>query len=122
MTGGTIKWWMSKSEDARREFSKPGRDIIDALTELSYFLEGDYSMWSNGLRFDIAILENAYRKLDIKVPWNHRKEMDVRTLVSFAPEFKEESVKAWNKTLHNALDDCLLQIEYCSCTYNKLKI
>lgn len=123
VTGGTIKWWMTNSEESRKEMAKHGQHINAVLNDFSEFLEDeDYHIWANGLRFDTAILENAYRRLDKKVPWNHRKEMDVRTLVAFAPEFKAEAVKNWKETLHNAIDDCLLQIQYCSRTYNKLKI
>jgi len=121
VTGGTIKWWMKQSDGARREFGKEGIHIALALQKLATFLQDDdYAMWSNGLRFDIAILENAYRRLELVVPWNHRKEMDVRTLVQFAPEIKSVVCNTWNDISHHALNDCKKQIKYCSQTYNKI--
>jgi len=122
VTGGTIKWWMRQSDGARREFQKDGIHIAEALQKMATFLQdNDYSMWSNGLRFDIAILENAYRRLDLVVPWNHTKEMDVRTLVQFAPEIKNVVCNTWHLISHHPVDDCKKQIKYCSQTYNKIK-
>ena len=121
VTGGTIKWWMRQNDGARREFQKEGVHIAKALQNFAgYLKEEDYSMWSNGSRFDIAILENAYRRLELAVPWNHRKEMDVRTLVQFAPEIKNAVCNTWNLISHHAVDDCKKQIKYCSETYNKI--
>jgi hypothetical protein len=123
VTGGTIRWWMTNSEEARKEMAANGVHILDALYDFGQFLKDeDYHIWANGLRFDTAILENAYRRLKLPVPWNHRNEMDVRTLVAFAPEIKKEIVKNRINVRHNAIDDCLTQIEYCTKTYNKLKI
>jgi len=123
VNGGTIKWWMTNNEEARKEMAMPGGHISRVLHDFGVFLKDeDYHIWANGLRFDTAIVENAYRRLKLKVPWDHRKEMDVRTLVSFAPEIKKEVVKNRTNVRHNAIDDCLTQIEYCTKTYNKLKI
>jgi len=95
VTGSTIKWWLTNSKEAREEVAKNGVELNVALEEFSNFFLKDDCVWSNGVRFDIALLEDAYIACDLTVPWN------------FA---------------HNAIDDCLLQIKYCSEIYNKLNI
>lgn len=123
VTGGTIKWWLTRNEHARSVIAySAGISLPEALLKLSKFINKDDSVWSNGLRFDVAIVENAYRTCKIPVPWDHHKEMDVRTLVSFAPEIKNRVVKAFTEPAHTPVNDCKKQILYCVETYNKLKI
>ena len=116
----TIYWWLMQSEAARKEICKNSNDLPSVLMKLNTFmmcLENDFQMWGNGARFDIGILEDAYVACDIKGRWNFRTERDVRTLVSFAPEIKENL--PFSGTEHNAVDDCIHQIKYCSAIWNK---
>jgi DNA polymerase III epsilon subunit-like protein len=124
VTGNTIKWWLTNSEESRKKIAgTEGVKLSKALRDFSEFIKDDDIVWSNGLRFDIVILENAYRNCTIiPVPWNFRNERDVRTLASFAPEIKKKVEKEWKGVLHNPIDDCKKQILYCSETYNKIKI
>jgi hypothetical protein len=122
VTGGTIKWWLARDEKARQEICKSGLPLKWALQLFSEYVTKDMFIWSNGVRFDIALLEDAFIICQMEIPWDFRKERDVRTLVSFAPEIKEECQKNWKGVLHNPVDDCYLQIQYCSAVYNKLKI
>jgi len=122
VTGGTIQWWMRNSKESRKAIIDGGYDLEVVLDHFVQFLQSGDVLWSNGLRFDVAILEDAYQAIRSTIPWDFRNERDVRTLVSFAPEIKSATVNTWNKTLHNAIEDCKLQIKYCSAIYNKLKI
>ena len=122
VTGGTIQWWMRNSKESRKAIIDGGYDLEVVLDHFVQFLQTGDVLWSNGLRFDVAILEDAYQAIRSTIPWDFRNERDVRTLVSFAPEIKSVVVNTWNKTLHNAIEDCKLQIKYCSAIYNKLKI
>lgn len=127
VSGKTIKWWLTQNEAARQEVAKGGEMLQKVLYDFDSYLGnvgiGNHNIvWSNGLRFDISLLEDAYNKTDLPVPWEFRYERDVRTLVSFAPEIKSKTVNTWNGTLHHAIADCKLQIKYCSEIYSKLKI
>ena len=117
--GETLKWWISQTEEARK--CMLGKyDMVDALSELNCFINNNkYNVWGNSNRFDLNILENAYKKLGMHIPWSFRNERDVRTLVSLAPEIKENMVFEGIK--HNSLDDCKHQIKYCCETYKQLK-
>lgn len=124
VNGDTIKWWLSQNELARSEITKDGEDLLSVLYDFSRFIKSIKNpiVWSNGLRFDISLIEDAYNKVSLSVPWQFRNERDVRTLVSFAPQVKSETVNTWNETLHHAIQDCKLQIKYCTKIYKKLKI
>lgn len=117
----TIMWWLKQSNEARKElYSGEHFHIKDVLEEFSEFCSYDYEIWGNSPRFDLGYLQDAYRKLNMKIPWDFRKERDVRTLVSFIPSIKENW--KYNGIAHHPIDDCYNQIEYCSIIWNKITI
>lgn len=120
MDASTVIWWMQQSDEARKDLCVPNRHhIAEVLNDFKWFCKDkDYHVWGNSARFDCGILQNAYSKLNQPVPWDFRKERDVRTLVSFAPSLKKTIPVPGTK--HNALDDCYYQIEYCAVIYNFL--
>lgn len=123
VTGSTLKWWLCQNEEARKEIAKgDGVNIEKALEYLSFFINKNDIVWSNGLRFDIAILDSAFKKIGLNTPWEFRNERDVRTLVAFYPKIKQEVLKSWKGNTHLAINDCKIQIDYCSKIYQKLKI
>jgi len=123
VTGSTIRWWLSQSEEARNELINGMNVPIEgALNNLSQFIQPTDIVWSNGLRFDISLLSDAYNLIGKPIPWEFRNERDVRTLVSFAPEIKRRKVEEYKSTTHHALFDCILQIQYCSEIYNKINL
>ena len=114
----TLEWWLGQSDEARKCILVNAENITTVLDEFRLWLLGDYQVWGNGARFDMGILANAYELRGTTIPWNHSKERDVRTLVSFAPEVKKDTVFAGIP--HNPVDDCLHQIKYCHGTYKKI--
>jgi len=120
----TLYWWLQQSDVARQAICKPADSIQTVLNEFSSFLAilRDFQIWGDGVRFDVGILEAAYFAIGKgdTLPWYFRNERDVRTLVSFAPEIKEQY--PFMGTQHNPIDDCKHQIGYCSTIWNKLKI
>jgi hypothetical protein len=123
VNGSTIEWWLMQNDKARKAIAM-GKFMVlaQALNQFSYFFVniGDNStqLWGNGSRLDIGILEDAYNACKFKIPWNFRMERDVRTLVSFAPKIKEHY--PYSGTVHNPIDDCKYQINYCSAIWQKL--
>lgn len=113
VTASTIMWWLEQNEQARYDLTKAvSFPIIDVLREFSLFCNKDYQIWAKSPSFDCNILKDAYRKANIPISWDYRKERCVRTLTSFRPDIVENYPKSG--TAHNALDDCYLQICYCS--------
>ena len=121
VNGDTILWWMEQSDEARKEIYNESQTVhvVKALSDLREFIVGNnYQIWGNSARFDCGILQNAYEKAGIFLPWDFRNERCVRTLLSFAPEIKKNYQR--KGTAHNALDDCFYQVEYCTGIWNKL--
>lgn len=122
VNASTVMWWLQQSEEARKEICKVGDSLhnsLDKLTSFMHCLEHNFQIWGNGVRFDIGILEDAYFACKHEqLPWDFRSERDVRTLISFAPEVKENL--PFNGTQHNPIDDCKHQIAYCSAIWKKI--
>jgi hypothetical protein len=120
INASTLLWWLEQEDIARKELiNSPKTPLIHVLQEFSNFNRNkDYQVWGNSARFDCGILQNAYNKAGIPIPWDFRKERCVRTLVSFAPEIKNQT--QFKGIKHNSIDDCKYQIEYCSIIWNKL--
>ena len=116
INASTLYWWLQQSDAARQAICKPADSIQSALVKFSLFLSelGDFQIWGDGARFDIGILEAAYFAIGRGeiLPWKFRNERDVRTLVSFDPVVKFEI--PFTGTIHNPIDDCIHQINYCS--------
>lgn len=119
VNGSTIMWWLSQNEQARKDLiERSSLPLKEALFEFSKFCNKDYEIWGNSVRFDCGILQNAYNKAKIPIPWDFRKERCVRTLVSFNPDIKNNFSNSG--TVHNALSDCYFQVSYCSAIWSSL--
>jgi len=119
INASTVLWWMKQNDQARKDLVD--RNVVPiktALEDFSKFCNTNYQIWGNSARFDCGILQNAYNKVGIPIPWDFRKERCVRTLVSFHPETKKKY--EFNGTAHNALADCYYQAGYCSAIWTVL--
>lgn len=119
-SGGTISpltvlWWLKQSEAAREEIWSAGQNLRDALDAFSNWLArvrlvgGGLRLWGNGAAFDCAILESAYPRLGLAVPWSSKEVRCYRTvkeLVGPPPSFASGSVP------HRAIDDAVHQAEH----------
>ncbi|MCG6868310.1 MAG: 3'-5' exoribonuclease [Gammaproteobacteria bacterium] len=103
MDPSTILWWMQRSESARAQFAEEGTEIDYALIEFEEWLEEDTIVWGNGSDFDNAILANAYRALNLPVPWKFWNNRCYRTVKALHPEIKEGCTGG--SIYHCAVDD-----------------
>lgn len=123
----TLHWWLSTPEQVLvlKSFTIDMKHISHALFLLTQFIQdhepSNLKVWGNSNRFDLGILANAYRLCKKPYPWKYNLERDVRTLVAFAPQFKEKEL-ALRPTTHDPTEDVLAQIRYVVATYNHLKI
>lgn len=135
--GSTIKWWFEQDKLAQIKLFKDAESLNFVLRRFFKFIlelccpgtdhsshgyklfKSDLQIWGNSNRFDLGILENAYKAVGIDVPWMHWNERDVRTLVSFAPEIKKNM--SFEGIKHDPIADCIHQIKYCSATYKYCK-
>lgn len=129
VNASTIMWWMSQNAEARSYITNSSRKHISkALLDLSIWAKTEVSsaeefknlrVWGNSNRFDMGILSDAYNAINQPIFWNFRNERDVRTLVAFAPQFKEN--EQFTGTPHHPVHDCHHQIKYCVKTWNFIK-
>lgn len=116
----TVQWWAEQSPEAIQALEEHKEPLTVALQMFKKFIgKNSYQIWGNSARFDLGILENAFETVGIAKPWSYYNERCVRTLVSFAPEIKENM--PFTGTKHNAIDDCLHQIKYCTAIWNHVK-
>lgn len=110
----TLKWWFSQSYEARNVLFKNEIDLKNALDLFSEFVNFKYEVWGNSARFDFGILEYAYNKIKMPLPWYFWQENDVRTISKLRPEIKKNFIH--RDTKHIALSDCYRQIGYLTKT------
>ncbi|HAU8193203.1 TPA: exonuclease [Escherichia coli] len=125
--GGTIKWWLKQSSEARAAILTDQVKLRDALSRFREFIN-EYSdekfvqVWGNGATFDNAILRTSYERLDIPCPWRYHNDRDVRTIVELGKtiDFDARTVIPFEGVRHNALDDARHQAKYVTATIQKL--
>jgi hypothetical protein len=113
----TISWWMQQEN---KSWGDNPKSIFEVLTTFTDFVKKAKYIWSHST-FDIPILANAYNAIDKKLPFHYRATRDIRTLTHLAGHQRNESKTDLNDKTHNALDDCVYQVEYCVKCFNKLK-
>ena len=78
----TLRWWGEQSPEAIEE-AMGDRDRIsyhDCMEKLYKFCWNADKVWSNGSGFDVVVAENAFRELDMKIPWPFWTIRDCRTI------------------------------------------
>ncbi len=111
----TVAWWAQQSDEARAVFTDPERvHIAQALSAMESWLQHvprPRKVWAKPPRFDVAILEHAYRA-EIRRPWwDHRDVLDLRTLIYLRdPDGLLRPLVDGVK--HNALSDARQQARY----------
>lgn len=125
----TVLWWLNQSKEAQEYFVKVQKialPLSQVLTRFSLWLAKFHkmspvvSLWGNSNRFDLGILEATYLRSNLPIPWDSRKERDLRTLVMLSPNDYHPS--DYRDTIHDPIEDCKYQIKVAKTIYNKLKI
>lgn len=117
--GETLKWWMSQTDDVRKEvkttegvhLSVFAQDFYDwIMAHHSHPSPKDVLMWGKGAAFDCAILRAALEAVDATLPWEpDRGNRCHRTLIKTFPEVPEPERVG---TQHNGLDDAVHQANH----------
>jgi hypothetical protein len=129
----TIQWWLKQNEAARFEMTQPGENILYALGLFGDFVGGQWvgdvtdadasyvqspnRVWGNGAAFDNAILENAYAKCNMELPWKFYNDRCYRTVKNLYPNVPLARIG----THHNALDDAITQAKHLIEIYKEIK-
>lgn len=102
----TLDWWMRIDENVRNLIFKEEYTLKEGLRMLNQWLGDNSIMWANGPSFDIAILENCYRKCNMEIPWKFWNVRDVRTVADIG----KVDLKRIEKAEHHPISDCKRQI------------
>lgn len=108
----TIKWWFTQ----RREifmlmFDRPAH-LHNVLVSFEDFIQENSikHVWGNSPRFDLGILEAAFNKYNMPLPWKFYDELDFRTIKTLWPQFVLP-VLINRAEDHDPLYDCEKQIK-----------
>lgn len=114
----TLLWWLKQDQKIRDEaFSNRPRydieivmkDFIDYLATIRKYLNDDkIHIWSHGKDFDVVILQNAFKVCKLECPWKFWDTRDTRTIYALA-NIDMKNIGGFE--CHNAIGDCLKQIE-----------
>ena len=116
----TIQFWLKQSLEARSEVDGTMRSlsISVALQGLADFInsgphrELDHLVWGKGPNFDNTILEGAYQRCGIPVPWKYNASRCMRTMLSLYPSALDIKFQG---TPHHALDDARHEaVQFCA--------
>jgi hypothetical protein len=128
----TFSWWLKQPIEAQNRLAAKignGLPLAKVLIAFADFIctetySDEIRVWSNGATFDITILENAYQRHEITVPWRYYNARDVRTIVELGRTllgFDPKKDLPFQGTQHDALDDAIHQAKYVSAIYQQLQ-
>lgn len=112
----SIMWWMEQ-DDAARKTMLAAEDrrlpVAVALEKVrTYINSTEYKIWANGASFDPPVLSLLFKQHMIEVPWNFRNLLDIRTIKWLSKVRTDDVPDIVGGTKHDALTDCLWQIQY----------
>jgi hypothetical protein len=116
---GTLKFWLQQDKEALKHSLVEPQTLTDVLYEFSAFCNKNYQVWGRSPRFDWGLVQNLYNNQNLEIPWDFRKERDVRTLEALRPEIKANTTREGLE--HTGIGDCIHQIKYCVAIWNDLK-
>lgn len=126
VSAATIAWWMRQDPKAQAIFhSDPAKKVSlpTALDQFNTFYRKNSmaNVWCKGPAQDAAWLEHSmrYGAVGTRLPWQHWKVRDVRTIVDLAEKIAGfASIVVPNAGVaHHALDDAVYQASVISAAY-----
>ena len=111
----TLDWWMKQSPEARQVLTDADSEekadtLMDALSMLSQFITPNMKVWSNGANFDQPLLDVAYNKTGIQLPWKYWDSRCYRTIKGLCKNAKDLAPPTI--LAHNALEDAKWQARH----------
>lgn len=114
--GKTIEFWLNQ---ANRSFLKDPRPLGEVLVDFKRFCYDSVDRaWAHAT-FDFPILANAYKVLKIEMPFPYKAMRDIRTLIDLSGV--DRPVSTTDPKTHDALDDCIYQVGYCTLCFQELE-
>ena len=116
----TLAWWADTNPKLLHSLlTEDVEAVSQALTKICQFINFNDYIWCHAT-FDIPILNNLLHKFGFKTPWAYMKNRDIRTLIDLSG--LDLSQYPWDvEKTHDALEDCVFQIKYCTDAYKLLR-
>lgn len=121
-----IEWWnkQPQKDEIFKEYNRvPLKECLinfNKWINLENCLSQSICIWSNGVAFDIPILENAYKKTQVEIPWKYWNVRDSRTIVKTLNVYTP-NIQGYKNMAHNPLYDCYRQIITLQKAFKKIK-
>ena len=121
ITQTTLEWWDKQPEEIKAEAMDPEDRISvnETLKALNKWLVGVDKVWCQGPVFDIGILENLYKQINLHHNWSFWNIRDSRTLFSLMDSDPRKEI---DFAAHNALADAIVQSLCIQKVYKSLGI
>jgi len=106
----TMRWWEKVAPvEAKDEAWSGEEDLETTLKRFKEWVRANCSLnkvrpWGNGSVFDMILLENAYRQIEVPPPWKFYNIRDVRTVLDMASVNKKTAL-SFEGIEHHALWD-----------------
>ena len=121
----TVAWWKRQDPAVRAKLFVNVQPLKTVLAQLGSFIvdacpaKSLRELWGNAASFDLGLLNNAYEKCKMTVPWEFYNERCCRTIVMLNPDVKMMTKKP--KGAHDPIVDCKFQIDYVVRTIQSIK-
>lgn len=121
----TLLWWLNQSDEARKQIQVDPQKIEAAIGSFYDWVKQYKNpyVWANGTSYDLTMLRYAFDVTGFSCPWVWRNEMCMRSIRHIGRqlgipygEYKANTTR----TIHNALDDAILQAEYVTAVMKRV--
>lgn len=114
ISADTVQWWSDQSKAAQDSVFLKAVPAKFALKEFHawYSSHPIKKIWSQGISFDLPIIEHAFKKADLTIPWKYWESMDSRTIFSMFGYRSDMLHRKYGSIEghHDALEDCKVQV------------
>lgn len=112
----TMDWWSKQDDEIINEaFGDHNRhDVNIVLRALKKYMVGVDKVWSQGIAFDIPMLEDICTQFNEPIPWAFWAVEDCRTMLNRMPT---DPRKDFTFAAHNALEDARVQAKALQKTF-----
>ena len=113
----TMHWWSNQKAEVLRTIQGRMRDPKTVLEEFTDWVGGYQNLrfWAKPTHFDFAFVQHYFVDFDMPMPFSFREAVDMRSFAvgaAFPNEMENPQVTTGGYDAHNALHDCLMQIEW----------
>ena len=120
----TMLWWMKQDPEVMRSQFSGSEGLKRGLVRFHkwYKNQGIDRVWAHGTTFDIVIVKNAFKSVNLSVPWKYNEVRDMRWFQDLQiGAFQQMMQELYDiNTAHDALADAKTQAKIVQLAYSCL--